>query len=122
LTDDLSSIIADLEQHRDAIDRALDALREIGGEQPLKRRSRPPQQSGGTKTADAARDGRQRQIEAMRRYWAAKKAGGVAVAKKATKKSGLTAAGRKRLSEMMKARWASKNPPKPVAKNKKATA
>ena len=121
MTDDLSSIIADLVQHRDAINRALDALGEIDGEQPLKMRTRPPQQSGATKTSDVARDGRQRQIEAMRRYWAAKKAGGVAVAKKATKKGGLTPAGRKRLSEMMKARWASKNPAKSVAK-KKATA
>jgi hypothetical protein len=122
LMDDLSGIIADLEQQRDAIDRALAALREIGGEQPLKRRGRSPRQSGATKAPYAATDGRQRQIEAMRRYWAAKKALGKAVAKKATKRRGLTAAGRRRLSELMKARWASKNPPKPVAKKKKAAA
>ena len=86
--DDLSSIIADLEQQRDAIDRALAALRAIGVEQPLKRRGRSPKQSGATKASYAATDGRQRQIEAMRRYWAARKAGGKAVAKKATKRRG----------------------------------
>lgn len=106
---DIASIITQLEQQRTSIERALAALREISGSgatsagaPTVKRRGRPP----GSKVSA---EGRERQIEAMRAYWAAKKAGGKKTAtKKATKKGGLTAAGRKALSENMKRRWQEK--------------
>lgn len=82
-------------------------LKPCGGvsDQPAtKRRGRPPK----GKKRSMSPEGRQRQIAAMRRYWAAKKAGGKMAAKKATKKRGLTAAGRKALSENMKRMWAAK--------------
>lgn len=107
----LSGIIADLENQRNAIDRALLAVREIGGTAGVttpKRRGRPPKQPDAA-TNVTATDGRERQRAAMRRYWATKRAGGSNVA---TKKRGQAAAGRRRLSEAMKARWASMNPPK----------
>jgi hypothetical protein len=117
--EDLTSIIADLEQQRAAIDRALTALREIGGTgsiAPAKRRGRPPGRKTDVTVATA-----NRRSEGQRRRWAEKKAAEkTAATKPATKKRGLTAAGRKRLSELMKARWASKNPPKKVAKKKAA--
>ena len=112
---DLTGIIADLEQQRDAVDRALAALREIGGggAAPAKRRGRP---RGRGKAAAA-----NRRSEGQRRRWAEKKAAeNTSATKLAAKKRTLTAAGRKRLSELMKARWASKNPPKPVAKKRAA--
>ena len=117
LTNDVSSIVADLEQQREAIERALVALREIvgsGGAAPAKRRGRPPGPQEQI-TADAGN----RRSEGQRRRWAEKKAAEkTATTKRAAKKRTLTAAGRKRLSELMKARWASKNPPKPVAKKR----
>jgi hypothetical protein len=114
LATDLTSIIAELEQQRSAIDNALIALREVSGRGSVaptaaKRRGRPP----GTKNQGGSVEARNRRSEGQRRRWAEKKAAEkTASAKPAAKKRELTAAGRKRLSEMMKARWASKNPPK----------
>jgi hypothetical protein len=105
---DLTSIIQQLERQRTAIDNAIEALRGVSGEsQPaVKRRGRPPKKVA---KRSMSAEGRQRQIAAMRKYWAAKKAGGKKVAaKKAKKKGGLTAAGRKILSENMKRMWAEK--------------
>src|SRR5437868_1465354 len=100
--DDLTSIITQLEQQRDAIDRALAVLREVGGTgdvAPAKRRGRPP----GSGNAAAAAN---RRSEGQRRRWAEKRAlERPAATKHAAKKRRLTAAGRKRLSELMKARW-----------------
>jgi hypothetical protein len=107
LPSDVSSLIIQLQQQRDAIDRALSALRDIGGNTtapvPAKKRGRPP---GSKFSAEA----RRRMSEAQKRRYAEKKAPAAAPAAK--KRGGLTAAGRKRLSRMMKARWASKKPPK----------
>jgi hypothetical protein len=100
---DLTSIIQQLERQRTAIDNAIEALRGVSGEsQPAPKRGRPK----GKKRSMS--EGRQRQAEAMRAYWAAKKAGGKKATKKAAKKRGLTAAGRKALSDAMKKRWAAK--------------
>lgn len=104
---DLSSIINNLEQQRTAIENALAALRGIGGETTTKRRGRRL----GTKKVDGSGmtvAGRKRQAEAMRRYWAQRKAGGKRATKKAAKKGVLTDAGRKILSENMKRMWAEK--------------
>ena len=115
LTNDLTSIIASLEQQRTAIDRALEALRGLGGQigtQPAtKRRGRPP---GSGRKRVLSPEGRQRIIEATKRRWAAVRNAEKQQAPK--KRGGMSAAARKRLSELMKARWASKNPPKPVGR------
>lgn len=121
MASNVNNIITDLEQQRDAIDRALEALREIAGasggqaaavKAPAKVASQK-QQSG-----DEARNKRS---EGQRRRWAAKRAEGPGTSSKrgqaSGQGSGLTAAGRKRLSELMKARWASRNPPKKKARS-----
>ena len=60
-----------------SIDNAIAALREIGGPGTVmkKRRGRPPG-SGKAKKRTMTSEGRERQREAMRRYWAEKKAAG----------------------------------------------
>jgi hypothetical protein len=101
---DISNIIAQLERQRSAIDNAIEALWGVSDQPAAKRRGRPPKAA----KRGVSAEGRQRQIAAMRKYWAAKKAGGKKATKKAAKKRGLTAAGRKRLSENMKRMWAEK--------------
>ena len=112
---DLSNIITELEQQRDAIVRALEALRSFGGgteaAPATKRRGRPP---GSGRKRVLSPEGRQRIIEATKRRWAAVRNAEKQQAPK--KRGGMSAAARKRLSELMKARWASKNPPKPVGR------
>jgi hypothetical protein len=113
LPSDLNRIIAELEQQRAAFDRALAALREVGG---------AAGSAGAEATTPAKRkrvlspEGRRRIIAAIKKRWALRRAQKVAP----KKRRGLTAAGRKRLSELMKARWASNNPPKPSARKKSA--
>jgi hypothetical protein len=113
---DLTIIITQLEQQRDAIDRALVALRETtdaAAVAPAKRRGRPP-----GRKLDIAAVAANRRSEGQRRRWAEKRATEkTAATKRGVTKKGLTAAGRKRLSELMKARWASKNPPKKRARS-----
>ena len=93
--DGIESIIEHLEAQKAAIDKALEALREVGvTEAPVRE-----------ETANA------RSI-AQKARWAAKKAG--------KKKGGLTAAGRKRLSDNMKKRWAAKQAPNRKRGRKKA--
>ena len=72
---DIQNIIERLEQQRAAIDNALAALREVSGTEPKKRRGRPPNSRAKKRTRNISPEGRQRQIEAMRKYWAKKKAG-----------------------------------------------
>ena len=91
---EIDNIITSLERHKRAIDNAIAALREIGGSEPRKRRGRPPRRGKAKKrTRNMTPEGRQRQIEAMRRYWAEKKASGkkaarkIAGKKRATKKT-----------------------------------
>lgn len=93
---DIQALVTELEQLRAAIDAAITALRGVASQ------DRPVQANVG--------EGRQRQIEAMRRYWAERRAGAAKKAtNKATKKSGgMTPEGRKRLSEAMRKRWAAK--------------
>src|SRR5947209_20233995 len=101
----IQNIIAQLQRQRTAIDTAIAALRGID-DQPTVVTSGP----GSTATQPGAvSEGRQRQIEAMRRYWAGKKS----APKKAA--GGITPAGRKRLAEAMRQRWAARR----AAPNKK---
>jgi hypothetical protein len=98
----LDDIVTQLERQRDAIDNALEALRGISAQSSGDRTG--AERSGKRRGPNS--EGRHRQIEAMRRYWAAKKAGKkTALAKK---KTGLTVAGRRKLSENMHKRWAAK--------------
>lgn len=98
----IENIIQQLERQRTAIDNAIDALRGVGGQPSAPKRGRP-KGSGGRSSVD----GRERQADAMRAYWATKKASGKKVQKKAAKRV-LTAAGRKALSANMKRMWAKK--------------
>jgi hypothetical protein len=70
----LDDIIAQLEHQRTAIDQALEALRGVAQKtisaKPL---GRPKSAKKATKKRVVSDEGRQRQIEAMRRYWATKK-------------------------------------------------
>ena len=109
----LDQVISDLENQREAIDRALEALRSIQStESPSvgqKRRGRPP---GGKKTMSA--EGRARIAEAQRKRWAAQKEAQAGSPKKRRGKRGISAAGRKRLAEAMRRRWAAKRAKKAV--------
>ena len=81
---DIQNIIERLEKQRAAIDNALLALREVsGGIEPKKRRGRPPGSGKSKKrTRNISPEGRKRHREAMRRYWAEKKAGAAEGARK----------------------------------------
>ena len=84
----LKDVITQLEQQKDAIERALSALREVEGvaaEIPTPVR---PVASGGTKATrkgGMSPEGKQRLIAALKKRWAAKKAAEAAPA--ATKKT-----------------------------------
>jgi hypothetical protein len=72
---EIDNIISQLERQRTAIDNAIEALRGVSGaSRPAAKR---PGRSKGKKRSMSP-EGRQRQIEAMRKYWAEKKAGGKA--------------------------------------------
>ena len=80
---DLRKVIAELEQQKQAIEKALAALREIASPTttqaaPSKRRGRPPAQ----KQSRMTDKGRERLRESMKKRWAAKRA-----AKRATKRT-----------------------------------
>ncbi len=95
MADALKDIIKRLEQQRSAIDKALNALREVDGNT-----------AGGGGSA-AAEPG---------------SGGGPATAKRGRRKGGITAEGRRRLSESLRARWAAKRAGEPSeAATKKAT-
>ena len=114
MTNGLKEVIKRLEHQRTAIERALTALREVDGtaaeatEAPAVapvRRGRAKRKGGMTP------EGRRRLSEALKKRWAAKRAGSAvkaSVKAKAKRKGGITAEGRKRLSEALKKRWAAK--------------
>ena len=107
MADGLKDIVASLEQQRVAIEKALEALKEVDGSvtaataaTPAKRRGRKPgpqakKAAPAAKTAPATRkgriseEGRKKLAAAMKKRWAVKRAGtkvAKATAKKATKK------------------------------------
>ena len=72
---DLQNIIVELEQQKEAIERALAALRDVAepaqtGTATKKRRGRPP----ATKQSRMSEEGRQRLRDSMKQRWAAKRA------------------------------------------------
>jgi hypothetical protein len=121
----LKDVIQQLEHQKAAIEKALDALRGLEAtpeSQPRRGPGRPPKAEAPQHGMSEA--GRQRLREAMKRRWAAKRAG--TTAKQASaKKGGMTAAGRQRLAEAMRKRWAVKRAASAVKKSpgaKKGTA
>jgi hypothetical protein len=131
MTNGIQEVIKKLEQQRIAIERALTALREVDAEaessEPAEPAPAAPRKA--TKKGGMTPAGRRRLSEALKRRWAARKAGtgpapnATASAKSATsassatsaapatsakKKGGMTPEGRKRLSEALRKRWAAK--------------
>jgi hypothetical protein len=119
MTNGIQEVIRKLEQQRTAIERALTALREVDAEaessEPAEAVAASPRKA--TKKGGMTPAGRRRLSEALKRRWAARKAGtgpapnATASAKSATsakKKGGMTPEGRKRLSEALRKRWAAK--------------
>jgi hypothetical protein len=104
----LNGIIAQLEQQKTAIERALTALREVGGTQA-------PAASpaiAATRKGRPKGTGLNRRSEGQKKRWAAKKvaeSAAVAVPQKPEpRKPRFTPEGRQRLAEAMKQRWAVK--------------
>jgi hypothetical protein len=110
MTNGLDEIIQKLEQQRTAIDRALDALREVEGPASGNAASSSPAAAKATRKGGMTPEGRRRLSEALKARWAAKRAGSPAApaTKKAVRKGGMTPEGRKRLSEALRKRWAAK--------------
>jgi hypothetical protein len=125
MTNGIQEVIKKLEQQRIAIERALAALREVDAEaessETAETVTAAPRKA--TKKGGMTPAGRRRLSEALKRRWAARKAGtgpapnATAAAKSATsatsttsekKKGGMTPDGRKRLSEALRKRWAAK--------------
>lgn len=126
MTNGFDEVIEKLEEQRTAIERALAALREVGGAvrrgaAAPARRTAPAKRKGGMTP-----EGRRRLSEALKRRWAAKRAASQVKAKakataKAKRKGGMTPEGRRKLSEALKKRWAVKRAAK-AAQVKKAGA
>jgi hypothetical protein len=92
----LDGIIKQLEGQKAAIERALQALREVGGDVP------------GTSLPSASTANGKRSA-AQKARWAAKRAAeGSPSATPAKAKRGMTPEGRQKLAEAMKQRWAAK--------------
>ena len=105
----VENAISQLEKQRSAIDRALSALREVTGAAAASSAGNGIPQ-GKRKKRHLSPEGRQRIIEAIRRRWAAQRAGQPASKKAAgssrMRRGKLSEEGRKRLVLAMKKRWA----------------
>jgi len=101
----VEDVISQLETQRSAIDRALEALREVAGKSPL---ATMPSSNGRRRKRHLSPEGRRRIIEATKRRWAAARANGAGASKRAAspRRGVMSAAGRKRLALAMKKRWA----------------
>ena len=99
---DIQSIIADLQEERNRLQQAIDALAGTAG--PTSNGVRRGRKPGRHMSADA----RRRIGLAMKRRWAERKAQKAISTAKKSSGGGISAAGRKRLSELMKQRWAAK--------------
>jgi hypothetical protein len=113
------SIIAQLEQQKAAIDKALTALRVVDGTgAPAEEK---PAEAPVTRKGGMTAEGKFRLVAALKKRWAAKKraakeasaaapveAAPAAPATPVTRKPTFTQEGRKRLAEAMKRRWAVK--------------
>jgi hypothetical protein len=75
---EFDNIIANLERQREAINRALEALQEVGTSHTTKKRAATKKRAGRKKRHGLTEEGRRRLSENMRKRWAAKKTGGQA--------------------------------------------
>jgi hypothetical protein len=107
----IASVISELERQKDAIDRALVALRTVIVSAPKQRVSDNPAAVSHTKRRLSA-EGRRNIIAAVKKRWAEKRAGQdsampkkTAPAKK-TKRRVLSAEARKKMADAAKKRWA----------------
>ena len=124
----IQEVIEKLEQQRTAIERALTALRGVEGteEESSEKATVSAPLAKATKKGGMTAAGRKRLSEALRRRWAAKKAGTApapnakASAPVTKKKGGMTPEGRKRLSEALRKRWAAKRAGQPATAKKAA--
>jgi len=112
----LDGIIKQLEAQKTAIDEALAALKDLGGEM-----------SGGSAPAPST-PGVDRRSAGQKARWAAKRAAeatpAAPAAPVAKHRAGISAAGRRKLAEAMKRRWAAKRaaaPAKKSGRSKKST-
>ena len=104
MTDGLTGIIAQLERQKAAIERALEALREVEGIEAPTPKATPAKRSSVRGAVD-------RRSEGQRKRWAAKKASEAAPEQEpeqAISKSRVTPEGRQKLADAMKKRWAAK--------------
>jgi hypothetical protein len=89
---EIDSIIEQLERQRTAIDNALAALREVGGEvsPAATRPGRRGRKAGATrkKRTGLTDEGRRKLAESMKRRWAVKRAASAAAKRAASKKRG----------------------------------
>ena len=72
---ELDSIIANLERQREAIDRALEALREVSGTPHVAAKKAATKKRAAKKRSGLTEEGRRRLSENMRKRWAAKRTG-----------------------------------------------
>jgi hypothetical protein len=117
LTDGLTSIIAQLEHQKTAIEKALAALRDVEGTVD----EGPTVSTPATRKGGMSPEGKKRLIKALKKRWAAKKAGAQAAEAPVTvaetpRKPIFTPEGRKKLAEAMKRRWAVKRAASAVKK------
>jgi hypothetical protein len=71
---DINSIVSELEQQRDAIERAIKALKEVTGARAVKPTIEQTPLPAGRKKRHLSAEGRRRIIEATKKRWAAKRA------------------------------------------------
>jgi hypothetical protein len=106
---DIQSIISDLERQRQAIDRAIAALRDVSGPQGIvAKRSTPVTGKKAARRRGISPEGKARIAEAQRQRWAAKRAAEQAAAKKTAAKK---AAGKKTAAKKVAAKSAGTNSP-----------
>ncbi len=99
----VENVISQLETQRSAIDRALEALREVAGKSPL---AAMRGNNGRRRKRHLSPEGRQRIIEATKKRWAAARANSASKGAASPRRGAMSAAGRKRLALAMKKRWA----------------
>ncbi|MGI8990507.1 MAG: hypothetical protein ACR2I2_13135 [Bryobacteraceae bacterium] len=109
---ELGGIIARLEQQKAALDRALSALRQVGGSDGSSSATSAQPKAAVTKTGGITPAGRRKLSEASRMRWAQKRAA-QAEQERAEKNAAAaqkrrTTIARKKMSETMKQRWAAK--------------
>ena len=105
----VENVISQLETQRSAIDRAILALREVAGKNPLAKVT-SPSSNGQPRKRHLSPEGRRRIIAATKKRWAAKRAIEEDTLHRsvpaAPRRGAMSPAGRKRLALAMKKRWA----------------